>query len=182
MEGREERLYLALCQAGVGEDVAREAARDEASGDVPRATVLLFLREVWKRVLVEDEPNWIDEAVHVAESNPRRPFAGMGVVLSHLRQLGASDAEVAHLCRVAQVKLLASLCSLLDLGVDGLVPESSDVCWALVAVDGDGNVGSQVVGLLEELLPLDPTGRDGRISNELLASINAKRTSSAPQT
>ena len=60
-----------------------------------------------------------------------------------------------------QAAVLFHVCSVID-DPGELEHEAGDVAWALVQVNGDGEVVGQLTGLHESVLETDPTGREMR--------------------
>lgn len=93
--------------------------------------------------------------------HPDEPYAGVGHALKKLRTRGATNEEIAEVVRGMQAQALFSFCYLLDDPGD-VEPEVAEVGWALVEVDGEGNVLGDIGGLHESVLEMDPTGREMR--------------------
>ena len=136
-------------------------ARSQVNEGIPQLARYLFLRQAWRNVVSEDDPTWIDREIASAQSSPDQPYAGAGHALARLRARGASDADVTDLARAMQASFLFSLCYLLE---DPAIeePAASEVMWALVQTDFDGNVVGPISGLHESVLQTDPTGREMR--------------------
>jgi hypothetical protein len=136
-------------------------ARSQINEGIPQLARYLFLRQAWRRVVAEDDTEWIAREIDWAARHPREPYAGVGKALQKLRALGARDQEITDVVRGMQAHLLFGLCYLM--GDPGDVePEVADVRWALVQVDQDGNVLGDIGCLHESVLDTDPTGREMR--------------------
>lgn len=93
--------------------------------------------------------------------SPDAPYAGVGAALSRLRAAGANDQDLTELVRGMQAQLLFSLCCQLD-DPGEVEPEVEDVHWALVQINGEGEILGPISGLHESVLETDPTGREMR--------------------
>ena len=136
-------------------------ARSQIEEKIPQLARFLFLRQAWRSIVTEEDPSWIYTAINHAKSRPDEPFAGAGFALASLKGKGATDEELTDLVRAMQAELLFNFSYLLsDPGdVEGSV---SDVGWALVQVDDEGNPRAEIGGLYESVLGTDPTGREMR--------------------
>jgi hypothetical protein len=143
---------------------AREPERWAASQSdegLPQVARFLFLRQAWRAVVDESDPQWIDGAISYAEAQPNEPYAGVGHALRALRGRGATDEELTDLVRGMQAELLFQFCNLLE-DPGELEPEVADIGWALVQVDVEGDVVAAISGLHESVLETDPSGREMR--------------------
>jgi hypothetical protein len=136
-------------------------ARSQLEEDIPQLARFLFLRQAWRAIVSEGDSTWIADAITRAESEPDKPYSGVGHALRNLRSRGATDEELTDLVRGMQADLLFQFCFLLEDPGD-VEPEVADIAWSLVQVDDDGNVLSTVNGLHESVLETDPTGREMR--------------------
>lgn len=136
-------------------------ARSQVDEGIPQLARYLFLRQAWRNIVSEDNPDWIDAAIAQARKDREAPHAGVGLALASLREKGASDDELTDLVRGMQAELLFSLCYLLE--DPGDVEDCvSDIAWSLVQVDGDGSILGSIDSLHESVLETDPTGREMR--------------------
>lgn len=87
-------------------------------------------------------------------SPPRRSY-------SDAARRGATDEEITDVVRAMQANLLFSLCYVLE-DPGAVEPKAADIAWALVQVDGEGNVVAIINGLHESVLETDPTRREMR--------------------
>lgn len=157
---RDERELTALFKR-LGAPQPAEWAKSQLKEDIPQLGRFLFLRQAWRQLIDEDDPSWIDASIRAAHLAPDAPLSGVGHALIGLRAKGASDEELTDLARGMQAELLASICYLLSDPGD-LELEVADVAWALVQVDGDGQIVGQLDALHESVLETDPTGREMR--------------------
>jgi len=136
-------------------------ARSQVNEGIPQLARYLFLRQAWRNVVSEGDPTGIGREIASAQNSPDQPYAGAGHALARLRAKGASDEDLTDLVRAMQASVLFSLCYRReDPGVEE--PAASEVMWALVQTDSDGNVVGPIGGLHESVLETDPTGREMR--------------------
>jgi len=122
----------------------------------------LFLRQAWRGIVSEHDRSWMSKAVEAAEADPSAAFAGVGLALRRLRDIGASESDLVDLVRGTQAQLLFHICYLPnDPSIDDR--ELSEVGWALVETDAEFEPTDRAVGgLHESVLQTDPTGREMR--------------------
>jgi hypothetical protein len=148
-------------------------ARSQLEEGIPQLARFLFLRQAWRAVVDESDTTWIAKAIADSQSYPSEPYAGVGHALRSLRARGATDEELVDLVRGTQAELLFRICCLLQ-DPGKLEPELSDVRWALVQIDSDGNVVGSIGGLHESVLETDPTGREMRPRGTVGNAVAAK--------
>ena len=136
-------------------------AHSQVSEGIPQLARFLFLRQAWRSIIDEDDPNWIDRRMAHAAANPGEPYAGVGPALRRLRERGASTEDLTDLVRGMQAELLFTFCYLLEDPGD-IEPEVRDLAWSLVQVDDAGEALGPITGLHESVLEMDPTGREMR--------------------
>ncbi len=82
--------------------------------------------------------------------------------MARMRAAGISDADIAAVARMAAYNTAFQILDRLDEGYYPAI-DNSDPGWVLMERDYDGNLtGRQVNALHEDLLMLDPSGRDGK--------------------
>ena len=136
-------------------------AASQTSENIPQLHRYLFLREAWRRIIAEDDVGWIDAYTRASESNPREPYAGIGLALKRCLDNGAAPEDLTEIVRGMQAELLFSFAYMLE-DPDIRDPDVRDLCWALFAVDEDGQPFAHIGGLHESVLGTDPTGREMR--------------------
>ena len=136
-------------------------AASQTDEGTPQLARFLFLRQAWRFVIDESDHQWIDNEISHAGAEPNEPYAGVGHALRALRGRGATDEELTDLVRGMQAELLFQLCYLLEEPGE-LEPEVSDIRWAFVQVNDEGEVLATVDGLHESVVETDPTGREMR--------------------
>jgi hypothetical protein len=116
--------------AALGAPDPRGWASSQLREGVPQLARFVFLREAWRRVVAEDDPSWIDDAVARFERDSDAPYAGAGRALKRLRALGADDRDLIDLVRATEAEFLFRLCHVL--ADPGLVddPAAEGVLWA----------------------------------------------------
>jgi hypothetical protein len=143
-------------------------ARSEVNEGIPQLMRFLFLRGMWKGVVREDDPAWIDAHVAASPRDPNGPLRGVGAALRRLLAAGADRRDLCELVRGMQYETLFQIAYLLDDptpawdDVRGEVPQLEDVAWGLWAENSKGHPIRRVDGLHERALDTDPTGREMR--------------------
>jgi hypothetical protein len=121
-------------------------ARSEADENIPQQARYLFLRALWPRNI----DAWGREEVI------RRIPAGARLLAS-----GASSSDLATLVRAVAYEVTFAVVEHIDEGIDEEAPDDAPG-WALIETDAEGEpTGRHVGGLHEDLLTLDPSGREG---------------------
>lgn len=142
------------------EDPERWAGSQVREG-IPQLARFLFLRQAWKEIASADDLSWIDpRTLSPTEQVPDIPFAGLRRAIGRLRDLGATREDIAELVRGMQAELLLSLC---DMREDpGVIEDNPGVHWGLFETDEQGMPIARMESLHEDLLTMDPTGREMR--------------------
>ena len=139
-------------------------ARSQLSEGIPQLLRYLFLKHAWASVVPEGSSQWIEQAIANSSSDPSAPYAGLGPALARCRERGVPDEDLTEIARCLQAEMLFSVAYLLE-GLPYEPGPLEDVSWGLFETDEEGNpVGTQVSGLHESVLELDPTGREMRPS------------------
>jgi hypothetical protein len=138
--------------------------RSEVSQNIAQYARLLFLRDFWPQYIDKWSQNphdWIEKACQSAAAQPRGFFADAGHAMAKMRAAGISDADIAAVARMTAYSTAFRILDRIDEGYYPAV-DNDDPGWVLMERDHDGNLtGRQVSGLHEDLLMLDPSGRDG---------------------
>jgi hypothetical protein len=145
-------------------------AHSEVSEGIPQLLRYLVLRGVWKTIVGEDSTTWIETALRLTEQQPDAPTAGVGAALARMLAAGVHRDDLTALVRGMQYETAFSILYLLEdplMAWDDkrreLRAELEPVTWSVVGEVGDGRV-QDVGSLHEDLLMLDPTGREMRPS------------------
>jgi hypothetical protein len=121
-------------------------ARSEIDEGIPQQTRYLFLRSIW--------PEIIDR--YASEDNVREIPAA-----ARLLEDGASLADLATALRAVAYAAAFEVINRVDDGYDHYAPSGSPG-WNLIEVDADYRpTGRDIRALHEDLLDLDPSGREG---------------------
>lgn len=146
----------------LGAPVPEDWARSQIEEDSPQLQRFLFLRQAWAEVLGDEEVEWVDAMIEVAEDDPSEPFAGVGLALKRAVAAGVAKQDLVDIARGVQAELLFQFCCLLD--DPGLSePEVEDLEWGLFEVDENGDpIPTRIERLQEDVLAMDPTGREMR--------------------
>lgn len=137
-------------------------AKSQLEERIPQLERFLFLKHAWEGVVADGSEEWIQQAIHAAESDPNGPYSGLGLALSRMLALGASSTDLTEMARALQAMTLFHVCAVIDGAADLSASEEQDVSWALVGVDSEGNMTSCIDALHESVLETDPTGREIR--------------------
>ena len=125
----------------------------------------LFLRDIWPQCIDKWSKapyEWIERFCQSAADQPHGFFADSGHAMARMRAAGISDADIAAVARMAAYNTAFQILDRLDEGYYPAI-DNSDPGWVLMERDYDGNLtGRQVNALHEDLLMLDPSGRDGK--------------------
>lgn len=138
-------------------------ALSEVTEGIPQLARFCLLRSMWTELIDYDSPEpWISHEIAASERDPRAPFADAGFALKRLLDLGADPMDIVRVARsVAYVAVFGTLHKI----DEGFSPDAEDVCpgWVLMETDAQGNLtGRRLGGLHEDILSLDPSGREGR--------------------
>jgi len=119
-------------------------ARSELSEDIPQEARFLFLRSLWADTI-----------------NGLTPQAALKLpAAQRLVAAGASIDDVVTVMRAAAYEAAFGVVMRLDEGEDSSAPDDSPG-WTLMETRGDTLTGRLMDALHEDLLMLDPGGREG---------------------
>jgi len=142
-------------------------ASSETRENLAQLARYCFLKRLWPRIIDpwRDEPDWFEHYVTNAEKSPHGAFADAGLALQRLLGLGASRQDVGRVARAVAYAVVFRLLHHLDYGVDPALAEQfrdQYPGWALMELGPDGEpTGSDLGGLYESILSMDPSGREG---------------------
>src|SRR4051812_26191259 len=89
-------------------------ASSQVREGIPQLARFLFLRQAWRHVVSEDDHSWIDSSIEASKRRPDDPYAGVGVALQRLREVGATPDVITDLVRGMQAQLMFQLCYQLE--------------------------------------------------------------------
>ncbi|HEX4301619.1 MAG TPA: hypothetical protein VHZ78_02415 [Rhizomicrobium sp.] len=148
----------------LGADDPEGWARSEISEDIPQLARFAFLRTLWPQQInrwVDPASTEFDKYVALADSEPKAPFADAGAALKRVLALGAARSDIAAIARMVAYRTVFDLLAHIDEGCDPDRPAGLPG-WTLIETDrNDHPTGRAVGGLHEDVLMLDPTGREG---------------------
>jgi hypothetical protein len=120
-------------------------ARSEINENIPQQARFLFLRSIW--------PELID--IYTSEAQVRRIPAA-----ARLLDTGASFDDLTTALRAVAYFAAVGVIVRVDDGFDSDAPDDAPG-WDLVEVAGNEYTDRQIRALHEDLLSLDPSGREG---------------------
>ncbi|MER8033997.1 hypothetical protein [Streptomyces hydrogenans] len=130
----------------LGATDAPDWARSEIDENQPQLARFVLLRSLWRGAI----DGWAGPGALEQVAAARR-----------LLDAGADRDDLELLARAVAYEAVFATVDELDCGADVNVP-GVDVGWALVESGEDGSpTGRRLSGLHEELLTMDPSGRDG---------------------
>ncbi len=166
-EGKEEefRRLVEKFQAA-GADDPESWARSEIRENIPQLARFCFLRSLWPHMIDawRQHTEWIDRSIHAAERDPNGSFADAGVAIRHMLALGGTREELASIARMVAHETAFSVLQRIDEGVDwDYTADQGYPTWELRGIGPDDlPTGRSIDGLHEDLLTMDPSGREGR--------------------
>jgi hypothetical protein len=149
----------------LGAKNAENCARSEISEDIAQLARFAFLRRIWSDHIdswTREPAQWIAGQIRGAERNPKGHFADAGAALKRMTECGVSAHQIASLARMVACETVFAIVDRIDEGQD---PDAPSNCpgWIIVETGADEQMtGRPVGGLHEDLLGLDPSGREGR--------------------
>ena len=155
------RKELAELFHRLGAPASEDWADSQVDEGINQLGRFLFLRQIWREVLDENDVSWIQRQIKTSDQNPDAPCSGIGPALQRLLEKGADPQDITDIARTMQYQLLFRLCYLLsDPSISE--PDLQDFGWGLFQVNGDGEIVDTIGMLHESLLETDPTGREMR--------------------
>ena len=143
---------------------AEEWVESEIEEDMPQMARFLMLRGLWSEIDAwrDKSGEWVSRMTSTAEEDPNGYFADAGLALKRMKEAGVNSDDLGRVARCVAYESIFSVLNRIDEGGD---PEAEDAPgWALAEVDANGEGTGRVVGgLHEDLLSLDPSGREGRV-------------------
>ena len=136
--------------------------QSEIEENIPQATRFVVLRTMWAAIdsWRDDSRQWTSNIISTAEKNPQGYFGDAGMAVKRMLEAGVSLEDIGRVARFVSYESTFSVVDRIDEGGDHELDDAPG--WALVEIDPQGNVtGRFVSGLHEDLLTLDPSGRDG---------------------
>jgi len=148
----------------LGADDPEGWVRSEISEGIAQFARYLMLRAIWPdqidiRARVPEE--WIDRATSAADKTDGY-FADAGRALSRALAAGVSREDLGAIARMVAYETAFGVLDRID---EGHEPAAGDDApgWVLMETDPEGNLtGRTVDGLHEDVLSMDPTGREGK--------------------
>ena len=145
----------------LGASEPEDWAASQVEEDINQLGRFLFLRQVWREVLDENDVSWIQNQIGLSKRDPGAPCSGIGPALQRVLAKGADPQDITDIVRTMQYQLLFRICYLLS---DPSIPEPElqDFSWGLFQLNSDGEIVDTIEALHESVLEADPTGREMR--------------------
>jgi hypothetical protein len=165
-DGREED-YLRLVERFrvAGADDPESWARSEIGEDFAQLARFCFLRSLWPHVIDRwrQETDWIDRAISMAERDPKSGFADAGMAIKDALARGVTRDELASIARMIAYATTFDVVNHIDDGEDvEYNPDNGYPFWTLSEIGPDEQpTGRSLDALHEDLLSMDPSGREG---------------------
>jgi hypothetical protein len=161
-KGAEGHERLVSLFRAAGADDPEGWADSEVRENISQLARYCFLRRLWSDQIDSwSDPVWIDNYIQEAEREPNAAFADAGVALRRMRDLGASPTDIARMARAVAYEVTFGVLDHVDSGGDEQLDERFPG-WRLMELDGEELTGRHVAGLHEDVLMMDPSGREGR--------------------
>jgi hypothetical protein len=166
-EGKEEE-YQRLVELfrAAGAEEPESWASSQINENFAQLARFCFLRSLWPGVIDQWRQNtkWITFAISQAEQDSQGFFADAGIALKSLLELGATRDQLATVARMVAYEVAFGVVYRIDEGADwDYGPDKGYPAWELREIGSDDMpTGRRVGGLHEDLLSLDPSGREGR--------------------
>lgn len=162
MDDHNERLEALTAKfAALGAVDSAGWARSEIREDIPQLARFCFLRSLWPKLI----DTWTQDMVWVDRlgDSDTQPFADARAGMSRMRAAGVDTQDVGRVARWVAFETVFGLLHHLGYGCDEDAGDASPG-WQLMETDGfDGSLtGRTIDALYEDLLTLDPSGREGR--------------------
>jgi hypothetical protein len=152
------------CMTAWGAPDAEEWVRSEIEEDIPQMARFLVLRTLWREIdsWRDSSSKWQSHIVSMAEENPSGFFADAGHAIKRMQEAGVAVEDIGSVARFVAFESIFSVLDRIDEGSD---PEIDDgPGWVLAEVDTNGDGTGRIVGgLHEDILMLDPSGREDRV-------------------
>ena len=148
----------------LGAPDAEEWVYSEITEDIPQTARYLVLRRIWESIdaWVENSEMIMSRLVAEAETDSQGHFADAGIAIKRMLDAGISPEDIGRVARMASYDAAFAVVEIIDECGD---PEADDTLpgWSLMEIKSDGEpTGRHIDGLHEDLLSLDPSGREGR--------------------
>lgn len=144
-ESRQDAELLRARHREVGNPEPDDWVQSEVSESIPQLTRYLVLRKLWDEINGWEQPDAIMSI----------PAA------KRLIDAGANRDDVVLLARAAAYEAVFATIHTIDEAHDPDAPGDFPGWILMETTDADGLTGRDVAGLHEDLLSLDPSGRDG---------------------
>jgi hypothetical protein len=151
----------------LGADDPETWVRSEVSEDLAQFTRYLVLRGIWPDHVASwarIPEEWTERVTKAADTQPNSHFADAGRAVSRVLAAGVSATDLGAIARMIAFETASGVLNRIDEGHD---PAAGDDApgWILMETDADGIPTGRPVGSLhEEVLSMDPTGREGKSS------------------
>lgn len=129
---------------------------------IPQVARAMFLSSLWPKQIdhFTTDLSWIKQAIEDYHRDPNGAFADAGEALERMVTAAATPDDLGRVARFVAYVTIFQLLYHLDFGSHQEIDDGPG--WQLMEVDpGTGLTGREIGGLYEDLLTMDPSGRDG---------------------
>jgi hypothetical protein len=162
---RKQAVALADTFRKLGCDDPEGWSRSEIDQDIAQLARFLFLRPLWKEqidVWRDDADQWIRDNIEQSHRAPNGFFADAGLALERLLACGGKRADIGSVARYVAYSVVFAMLYRISGGCDEEELPNLPT-WGLFEFSGSGEMtGRMADALHEDLLGLDPSGREGR--------------------
>ena len=161
---RSKAQHLIARMRAFGASDAEEWVRSEIQENIPQFVRFLVLRRLWRSIdrWRDDSADYVPQFMAEAECNPAGYFADAGLAMKRMVEAGAAAEDIGKVARRVAYEAMFDALNTIDEGYDW---EAGDDLpgWVLIETDPAGEPTRRYVqGLHEDLLSMDPSGREGR--------------------
>ena len=125
--------------------------------------IKVFLRGVWTSIPTEEDLSWVEEEAQ--EPGSGEPLGDQGPLIKDMLDKGVSPYAIARFAKLVAYNTAFNLCYHLEDPNASYEdsPEEEQLEWGLFLIDPKtGMPTEQLTGLHEQILSMDPSGREMR--------------------
>ncbi len=144
----------------LGDTTPDLGAYSEVTENIPQLARFLVLRHLWPHTIdrYRDKTSWILSWIGQAERDSSGTFADAGRALRRMIDAGITPEDIGSVARAIAYEAVFDVLDTIDEGRD---PHVSEPGWALMELNGDGELtGRTVAALHEDILTMNPSQKD----------------------